>query len=374
MKKKLLIFSGSRADYGLLKPIILKSKKYFNTLLCCGPQHFSSKFSNTFKEITKDKIKINSKIISEIKKTDIEEIIKIISLSLTKINKELNKLKPDLVLLLGDRYEVFTMATCCYLKNIKLAHIHGGEVTEGSFDEGLRHSITKMSNIHFVSHQRHKKNVVQLGENPNTVFNVGAIGAENSIFYKKNKKNKREYNSYIVITLHPETKNLKQDIITLKNIFRLVIANKKYFFFFTNSNSDTGGLKINKLINNFCRINSNQVKNLKSLGHNNFIKKIANAKLIMGNSSSSIVEGSTLQIPAINIGDRQKGRLMSNNIINTKNDYRSLSNAFKKALKIDNVKIKKIFYKKNTTNNIVKILKSYLDKNNKVSKKFYEIK
>ena len=374
-KKKILVFSGSRADYGLLKPVILKLKEKFHTIVCCGPQHFSAKFDYTFKEINKDKIKINSKIKCNINKTNIKEIIQIISTSLIKIDKELDRLKPDLVLVLGDRYEVFSIVLCSYLKNIKLAHIHGGEVTEGAFDEGLRHAITKMSNLHFVSHINHKRNVIQLGEEPKTVFNVGAIGAENAYklksYYKKKIKKK---NDYVLITLHPETKNIKKDIKILKNIFKLIEKNKKYKFFFTNSNTDTGGSTINNLINKYCKLNYNNSENLRSLGHVEFIKKMLNAKLLIGNSSSSIIEGSTLTIPAINIGSRQRGRLTSNNIIHSDYKYSSIERAFNNALKLKKKKIKKIFLKKNTVLNICRYLEKYLKKNNSNYKKFYEIK
>jgi GDP/UDP-N,N'-diacetylbacillosamine 2-epimerase (hydrolysing) len=374
MKKKILIFSGSRADYGLLKPVVIKLKKRFKTLVCCGPQHFSSKFNYTFKEIEKDRVKINSKIKIDISKTNISEIIQIISKSLIKINSELDRLKPDLVLVLGDRYEVFSMVICAYLKNIKLAHIHGGEVSEGSFDEGLRHSITKMSNLHFVSHFKHKKNVLQLGEHPNTIHNVGALGAENvENISKILKRKKNNADNYILVTFHSETKNLVKNLATLKNIFKLIKLNKDFKFYFTNSNSDTDGIKINKLINNFCKVNRERVFNLKSLGHKNYLEKMYNAKMIIGNSSSAIIEGSSFKIPSLNIGTRQKGRLVSNNIVNSSHNFTSMQQSFKKALKIKKNKIKKIFYKKGTANIICNQIEKYLKKKIYPNKKFYEI-
>lgn len=378
MNEKILVFSGSRADYGLLKEIITILKKKSNLFFVCGPQHFSKTFNYTYKEIINDKLKIDFKINSIVKKTDTKEIIDIVSSSLLETNKYLKKIKPKIAIVLGDRYETFSFALCCYLNNIKIAHIHGGEITEGSFDEGLRHSITKMSDLHFVSHPEHKKIIKQLGENKKEIFNYGAPGAENA-FKMLNKLNKNKIKSSsqkIIVTYHPETKNSKNDILIIKNIFKLVKKFKNYSFYFTSSNSDTGGSTINSMINNFCKINKKNAKNLKSLGHKNFLINLSQAKLLIGNSSSSIIEGSTLSIPAINIGIRQKGRVKSNNILNSNYDFKSLVKTFKKGIKLDARKIKKIFLKKNTSLNISnEIIKFIKDKKryNEI-KKFYKFK
>lgn len=374
MKKKIVIFTGSRADYGLLKNIIKHLKNKSILKLCCGPQHFSKKFNYTYKEILKDKNKIDLKIKSEIKKTNYNEIFNIISKTSKTLNKFFDKIKPDIVILLGDRYEVFSAAYTSYLKNILIAHIHGGEISQGAFDEGLRHSISKMSDIHFVSHQKHKRILLQLGEQPKKIFNFGAPGAEyakkilNSRRLKRKNKNIKDY---IIITYHSVTKNLRDDYQAINNIFKLVKKYDKFNYYFTSSNTDINGAKLNKMIERFCK-NNNNVINLKSLGHKKFLELASSSKMLLGNSSSSIIEGSALYLPAVNIGNRQQRRTMSNNVVNSSIDYLSIEKSFLKALDIKKNKVKSIFYKKNTSYKIslkiLDILKSPVQ-----NKKFYEI-
>ena len=181
MKKKILFFTGSRADYGILKPLIKEiiKKNYADIKIAAAGQHFSKTFGNTYKQILKDKIKINYKSKISLKKTNLNYIFKYLSESLLDYYKILNKMKPDLVVILGDRYEVFCFAIASYLLNIRIAHLHGGELTYGAFDDGLRHAITKLSDFHFVSHRVYKKRVIQLGENPKRVFDVGALAMDN---------------------------------------------------------------------------------------------------------------------------------------------------------------------------------------------------
>ena len=374
MKKKIVIFTGSRADYGLLKNIIQHLKYRTNLKICCGPQHFSKKFNNTYKEIIQDNNKIDLKIKSKIKKTNLNEIFEIISITSKELNNFFDKFKPDLLILLGDRYEVFAAAYTSYLKNIPIAHIHGGEITEGAFDEGLRHSISKMSDIHFVSHHKHKKILLQLGEDPKRIFNFGAPGAEyaKKILNEKKLEIKNNKNDpYIIITYHPVTKNLKYDYRVIQNIFRLVKKFNNFKYYFTSSNTDINGVKLNMMIERFCQKN-NHTKNFKSLGHAKFLKLASTSKMLLGNSSSSIIEGSALSLPAVNIGERQKNRTSSNNIVNSSTDYKSIERAFLNALELKKNKIKNIFYKKNTSYNISHKINKILNLPKK-SKKFYEI-
>ena len=368
--KKILIFTSSRSDYGLLKNIIFEIKKFSKVLICCGPQHFDKKLGNTYNEILRDNLFINFRINFNYKKTDVSEIIEAMSLVSKQINQIIKKNHPDLLIVLGDRYETFAATYSAYCSNLPIAHIHGGEITQGAFDEGFRHSISKMSDIHFVSHDKHKKILKQLGENKNYIFNFGAPGAENAIDYLKGKSaNLNQKKPYIMVTYHPETKNIKEDKKVLINLFRLIKKYNSYDFYFTSTNSDTNGAQINAEINRFCDKNKNS-ENLYSLGHKNFIKMMSGAKILIGNSSSSIVEGSTLQIPAVNIGNRQGGRTISNNIVNSKKNFTSIEKAFLKAEALNKKDIKRIFFKKNTSLLISNQIKKYLNKKREV-KKFY---
>ena len=381
MKKKIIIFSGSRADFGILKNIYFnfKKRKDCNAKFCLGSQHFNNQFNNTYLEAKKEKIKINLRLSYNLKKTTRGEIINQLSKNMKQINKILIKLKPDISIILGDRYEVHNFGLCCYILGIPIAHIHGGEITSGSFDDGFRHSLSKLSNLHFVSHLEHKKRLINLGENPKFIYNYGSPAAENVKKIKKSKKldinliNKFKKN-LITVTYHPQTnKKLGEDLDVLKNIFRLIKLNKQYNFIFTNSNSDPGGLKLINKINNFCNKNSNCF-NAKSLGHENYLILIKHSKLIIGNSSSGIIEGSTLQVPFLNIGDRQKGRLKSNNVFDSKSDFKSINKNFKNIIKFQKNNIKEIFYKKNTSKKIVNTILKYLKKKIYHPKIFYEKK
>ena len=322
MHQKIIVFSGSRADFGILREIYnnLKKKKICDVKLILGSQHFSKKFNNTYTEAKKNNVKIDHKLSYNQKKTTRSEIIKQLSKNMLEIYKNLTKIKPDICIVLGDRYEVHTFGLCCFILGIPLAHIHGGEITHGSFDDGFRHSLSKFSNLHFVSHKDSKKRLINLGENPNYIFNFGAPGAENAKnIVKKKKINFKLINNFqknlITITYHSQTnKKINEDLTIIKNIFKLVKTNNSYNYIFTNSNSDPGGLDLMNKINVFCKKNNNCF-NAKSLGHENYLLLIKNSKMIIGNSSSGIIEGSTLKIPFLNIGNRQLGRLHSNSIM-----------------------------------------------------------
>ena len=186
MKKKILVFTGSRADYSLLSPLIskIKSIRKYKLIIVAGGNHFSKIYGNTFTEILKDKIKIDFFYKFNPLSTKNDEIINYIGSSIIKFFNFVNKKKPNIAIILGDRYEAFSFSLACFFSGIKIAHLHGGEVTTGAYDDSLRHSITKFSDLHFVCHNNYKKRVIQLGENPNKIFNVGSLGVE-SIFEKK---------------------------------------------------------------------------------------------------------------------------------------------------------------------------------------------
>ena len=181
--KKLLIYSGSRADYGILKNLIkeLKKNKQINTKLLVGGSHYSNKSNFTFEEIEKNKISIDIKSKIRLINTSNVEILNFISKSITDYTKILSFQKPDMVIVLGDRYETYALVVAAFFLRIKIAHIHGGELTGGSFDDSIRHSISKLSNFHFVTHRDYKKRLIQLGEDKKTIFLVGSLGVQNFI-------------------------------------------------------------------------------------------------------------------------------------------------------------------------------------------------
>ena len=385
MKKKILVFTGSRADYGLLKPLInqISAAKKLQLKLVVSGQHYSKAHGSTYKEIISDNFKISylSKLLSQGKKEN--KILHYIGKAIDEFSTYLVKKKPDLVVLLGDRYEVFSFCICCYFLNIPIVHIHGGEVTNGAFDEGLRHSISKMSNFHFTCHKKYTQRVVNLGENPKFIFNFGSLGVENALKVKIIDKMSL-YARYSIpkskkcflVTYHPETKKeggLKKEI----DIFLSAINEfKDDYFIFTYSNSDPSGKYYIKKILNFKK-NKKNIKVVPSMGSKIYLSFLKHCDLIIGNSSSGIIEAPILRTPTINVGKRQDGREYSRSIYNCENEKLKIINLINK---ISKKKVKtnydKIFYKKDTAKKMFKQLLIIIKNLNQYTykKNFYEKK
>ena len=249
MKKKICVLTTSRADYGLLKPLVigLKKEKKFQTIFTVTRTHFVKNYGYSVKEILKDKIKIDKKIIIDlINKTSSDNISFLAGEYMKYFSKFLSENKPDYIILLGDRYEVLSAALTSYIMSIPIIHIAGGEVTTGSYDDGFRHSITKLSDIHFVTTKQHRKRVIQLGENPKTVFNVGSLGLINlkNIKYLKKKDIEKKLKTKllkrnIILTFHPETRN-NINIEALKLLFKVMNLMDDLKVIITSPNLDKG--------------------------------------------------------------------------------------------------------------------------------------
>lgn len=382
LKKKILFFTGSRADYGLLKPLIkyFKNSKHFNVKLAAAGQHFSKSFGNTSNHIKRDKIEIDFKSKIKLKKTDMKYIIDYLSLSLKDYFKILNKSKPNLVIILGDRYEVFCFAISSFLSNIPIAHIHGGELTYGAFDDGLRHAMTKFSDYHFTSHNSYRNRVIQMGEDPKNVFNVGSLAMDNiynTEFYNKKlllEKFKIKTNRKIaMVTFHPVTKGNKNYKEQIVKFLKGLKKNNKFFYIFTYNNTDTFGDDFLDKIKKFVKENKNTIL-FKTMGTKLYLSFIKISDVVVGNSSSGIFEAPALKTLSLNIGNRQKGRLFSDSVIQCKNNEneinKKLNIIYKKKL---TCKFNNIYYKKNTSKNIFNKIKKLIYKKYKI-KKFYDIK
>ena len=337
-KKKICVVTGSRAEYGLLKLTmeeIFNSKDLTLQLIVTG-SHLSKELGETVNQIEIDGFKIDSKIEILGKDDSSESVLTSISTGLSKFPECYKTLKPDLLLVLGDRYEIFAAVTAALFSKIPVAHIHGGEVTEGAFDESLRHSITKMSHIHFTSNKQHKVRVEQLGENPKNVFDVGSPGVE---FIKSMQLLSKEKIQEIIgtqfrkrnylITFHPETlaksTSPKQQISKLLKVLQDLEDSS---FIFTKANADPGGLAINNELEDFVKNNPERSSLHSSLGQLNYLSLMKHSSAVVGNSSSGIIEAPTLNIPVINIGNRQMGRMQAGNIINCENNEEEIRTAF----------------------------------------------
>ena len=380
--KKISVITGSRAEYGLLSNLIKSLKKNnINLKVIVTGTHLSRQHGFTYKEILNDKILISGKVNLKIGSTTPENISEQMGNGFKGFSKLFMKSKPDLIIILGDRYEILMCATVATLFNIPIAHIHGGEITEGAMDNAFRHAITKMSHIHFAATKRSKLRIIQLGENKKFVLHVGSLGVEN--IKRINLLNKKELENIIkidlskqtfLITFHPETisqLSFENQINPLLNALKKI---ENTNFLFTMSNSDLGGDIINKKIKTFVRNNKNSYF-YKNLGYLVYLSVLKHCKLVVGNSSSGIIEAPSLKIPSINIGDRQFGREKHHTVFDCANNERMILRLCHKLLKNEYKSKSKTlppYEKKNTTKNIVNFLEK-IDIDKIYLKKFRDI-
>lgn len=387
MKKNICIITGTRAEYGLLCPLIEKINKddKLNLQLVVTGMHLSPEFGLTYKQIEEDGYKIDEKVEILLSSDTSIAISKSMGLAMISFSEVFDRLKPDMVVVLGDRYEIFSAVSVANISRIPVCHLHGGETTEGAFDENLRHSITKMSYLHFTSTEEYRKRVIQLGESRDRVFNVGAIGIENikkmnllskeelekSIDFKLDKK-------YAIVTFHPVTLENNTAKNQFKELLLSIDSTKDLKVIFTKANSDTDGRIINKMIDEFVLTDKERFISFTSMGSLRYLSAIKYSNVVIGNSSSGIVEVPSFNKPTINIGDRQKGRIQAKSIINCEPVKNDIEKAIDKALSdefLENIKdIKNPYGDGNVSNKIMEKIKYFLE-NDKINlkKKFYDL-
>jgi GDP/UDP-N,N'-diacetylbacillosamine 2-epimerase (hydrolysing) len=345
MNRKICVVTGSRADYGLFYPILIKIKesRMLDLQLITSSSHHSSELGSTYKIIEEDGFVIDKKINNLFLSDTSLSIAKSAAKALLLLSESFEELKPDLVLLLGDRYETHAAASSAMLMNIAIAHIHGGEITEGAVDEQIRHSITKMSYLHFCSTETYRLRVIQMGEDPIRVFNSGAPGIDNivnlSLLTKSQLEDKLMWkmtSKCALFTYHPVTLEETDIEDDLASIFEVLAT--------FNANADLGGKIINECIEKFCKLNPKKYKVVKNLGQVKYLSAMKHIDLLIGNSSSGIIEAASFKKAVVNIGNRQKGRLKGQNVIDcniaslSKSIELALSNNFKdKINNIDNI-------------------------------------
>ncbi len=332
--RKICVVTGTRAEYGLLSRLMqmIKDSEHTELQIIATNMHLSSKYGNTYQEIEKDGFTIDKKIpILEEGKDTAKDTVLSMSKALAGFAEAYDELKPDMVVVLGDRYEILAAATAALIERIPIAHIHGGEITEGAYDDAIRHSITKMSHLHFTSTEQYRKRVIQLGEQPDRVFYVGALGVENikkfPLLSKKeieqDVKFKLDENT-ILVTYHPVTlgeHTAEQDI---KEFIAALEERKDLRVFFTMPNSDTGAQAIVDAINDFVEKNGDRAVAYKSLGIKRYLSVMKYAGAVVGNSSSGLIEVPSFGIPTLNIGDRQKGRISASSVYDCETDKKSI--------------------------------------------------
>jgi len=384
MKLKACFITGSRAEYGLLYPLIkrLKLDNNFKVQIIATGMHLMNDFGNTYRIIEKD-FGIDKKVDIAFTGDGNIDVAKATGNGIIGFTSAFKELKPDFIVLLGDRYEIFATAICAYLMRIPIVHIHGGEITEGAIDDGIRHSITKMSQLHFTSTEEYRKRVIQLGEESQRVFNVGALGVENIKTMELLPKSELEKQinfalntEYVLVTFHSETMEKDGGINQLQNLLK-VLNKVKYKVIFTKPNSDAHGKIIIQIIERFVRKNPGRVALYSSMGQLKYLSTIKYASVVIGNSSSGIIEAPSLKVPTVNIGGRQKGRIRAASVIDVNSDIKSISagikKAFSTAFKKECLKISNPYGKGNTSGQILSILKKNKTLITQNTKSFYDL-
>lgn len=383
--KKIGVITGTRAEYGLLKPLMerIKNDEELELYLIVTGMHLSPEFGLTYKDIVQDGFIINDKVEMLLSSDTPEGICKSIGLGIINFSTIFSKQSIDLLIVLGDRFEILAAVEAAYTFRIPIAHLHGGELTQGVIDDGFRHAITKMSTLHFVSTETYKKRVIQLGEQPMYVHNVGAIGTENIKKMKlltkeelEQQLNFRLSNKYAVVTYHP---------ITLKGICSSYAMNEflealhefpQIRFIFTKANADTDGRIINKMIDDYVKENKNCIS-FTSLGQLRYFSALKYCSFVIGNSSSGLLEAPTFKIPTINIGERQKGRIEAKSVINCGETKEEIVNAIRHGISLEFRKhlrfIVNPYEKDNTLENIIANIKQFLSAERKIGKVFNDL-
>lgn len=385
-KRKICFITGTRAEYGLLSGLLEQMEKHpdFEVQLVVTGSHLVAQFGLTHEEIvSKERFLIREVQILLASDSEVG-VAKSMGLGLISFADAFDDLKPDLVVVIGDRFETFSAASAALVLRIPIAHIHGGEKTFGSIDDAFRHAITKMAHLHFTVAEEYRTRVIQLGETPDRVFNVGALGVDN--FKRLNIMSQLELEqdlnfefgkSNALVTYHPATWEPGQAQKQFNQLLEAFNRLGQFNFIFTAANADTEGDIINRMIETFVKNNIERSVFFKSLGSRRYLSMMTHCDVVVGNSSSGILEAPTACVPVINIGTRQEGRLKADNVIDCEANLQSILNAFND-IKSSAFKAKlshcktDIFGDGNAAKKIIEHLKNF-DLEAPLAKKFYDL-
>lgn len=383
--RTICIVTGTRAEYGLLYWLMkeIQEDPDLGLQIITTGMHLSPEFGLTYRQIEKDGFKIDQKIEMLLSSDTPVGISKSMGLGMIGFPDAYDDLKPDIVVLLGDRFEIFCAASSACVSRIPIGHIHGGETTQGAVDEAFRHSITKMSHLHFTSTEEYRKRVIQLGESPDRVFNVGALGIENirklPLLSREDLEKEIGFslgNGCVLVTYHPVTLEQATAKMQFQNLLDAIDAVDDLRVIFTKANADTEGRIINQMIDNYVATEKGKATSFTSLGQLRYLSAMKHVDAVVGNSSSGIVEAPSFKIPTVNIGDRQKGRIQTKSVINCSPTKDGIIQALKQALSPEfRQSIQDMtnpYERENTVKNIKAIIKHF-DLINILKKEFYDM-
>jgi len=383
--RKVCVVTGTRAEYGLLYYLMkeIESIKDLELQIIVTGMHLAPEFGLTYKQIEKDGFTINAKVEMLLSSDTGVGVSKSMGVGMIGFTDALTDLRPDLLLVLGDRFEIFSVVSVATILMIPIAHLHGGETTEGAYDESFRHSITKMSHLHFTATEEYRNRVIQLGEYHDRVFNVGAIGIDNikrlrllskkdfeeSIGFELNKHN-------FLITFHSATLEKYTAKEQFSNLLKVLDELEETNLIFTKSNADNGGRTINEMIDGYVASNSDKAIVFTSLGQLRYLSAMQYVDGVIGNSSSGLLEAPSFNVGTINIGDRQKGRIKAESVIDCMPTMDGIGQAvqmlYSKSFQERIKTVKSPYGKGGVAETVVEIIQQY-PLNRILKKKFYNL-
>jgi UDP-hydrolysing UDP-N-acetyl-D-glucosamine 2-epimerase len=388
MKRKICVITSSRADYGSLKCLMeaVRSDRDLDLQIIATGMHMMPAFGSTYRVIEKDRFKIQKKIRLRGSSETKEGMAKAIGSGCAAFADAYQELKPDWVVLFGDRFELYAAAIPASLGGLAIAHISGGEITEGAVDETVRHAVTKMAHLHFPAAEEYRQRIIQMGEQPDHVFNFGHLGLDNLLHLKLLDRSELAEAlgfplnaTMALVTLHPETLATLSAKVQVDHLLR-ALQSLDLKCVFTKANCDTNGILINDTIEALCRQHPDRYKVFDSLGQLRYLSCLKHFDLMVGNSSSGMFEAPSFRIPVVNIGDRQKGRLRAKNIIDVDYSKESIVQGMKRALRLRaKGQLKQVVnpYRLRTSVNvaqeITRILKAFPVSNDLLRKKFFDL-
>lgn len=339
--KTVAVFTGTRAEYGLLHPLLMKLARHpeMTMQLIVSGMHLSPQFGETWRTIEADGFAIDAKVEMLLASDTSCGVAKSMGLGGIGFADALERLRPDCLVILGDRYEALAIAQVAAVMRIPIAHLHGGELTEGAYDDPIRHAITKLSHYHFVASEEYRQRVIQMGEHPDTVWNVGALGIENIRTVPRvplaaiNHKFKLDLKQpFFLVTYHPVTAGDEDSEQTFENLLTTLDEFPEYQVLLTYPNSDNGGRRLIQILEHYASERIGRVFAVPSLGMQCYLSAVALCDAVVGNSSSGVIEVPSLRTPTVNIGVRQKGRLAADSVIHSGTTREDISHAIEQTL------------------------------------------
>nr|WP_319488710.1 UDP-N-acetylglucosamine 2-epimerase [uncultured Caproiciproducens sp.] len=380
MKRKLCAVTGTRSEYGLLGPLLkaIEKEPCFQIQLVVTGAHLSPEFGLTYREIEQDGFAVERKVELLLSSDTPVGIAKSIGLGIIGFAEVFDQLRPDLLILLGDRYEILAAAQAALVAKIPIAHIGGGDTTEGAFDEAIRHSITKMAHLHFVTNEESALRVRQMGENPAQIYNVGSLGIDGILSLPRMSRAELEQSlgfslrsKNLLVTFHPATLDTEPSTRQFQELLQaLNELGEEFGLIFTKPNADPQSRELIRLTENFTAAHSNAAV-YSSLGQIRYFSLIQQVDAVVGNSSSGLYEVPSFHKPTVNIGDRQKGRLLASSVLSCSPKQEEILRTIWKALSLDCTAAVNPYGKGDSANKILTVLNSVPDYNTLLKKRFY---